>query len=429
MNFCDASRILPAVSKLIASLVFPAQHIAKINVLVMSPDGKWVASGSRDGTIILRDFKSGVNVQQWVGAPYHDGRHCSRGVTSLAFSPDGRCLVSGGGGTKAMVWDLSSGGVRQVATLSAAHDADYNVTPPHVSACSWSPDGKTIATGFHDGTTLLWDAHTFRQLMLGSSVPLVTGSTRSLTFSPDGRWLACTGTSSAGECAILDVGSRTLRKYLWGEPVPPRAWAISDSSGYRHRSSRLDPSLEWRYLRPHFADDSPTTVVAFDPESARLATTAPTGRFEGLSVTHLVKGETEYLFRVEGASTDGRWHDILFSPDGKLLLGAAMAGTVYVWDARTGLELFRLTSCVADAWKVRFSACGEHFASISKGDRRVWVRGTSDGKLCAVAYSEHEDQVEHIAFSPDSTRLSSAARNGETVIRRIYTANPNIKNY
>ena len=385
MNFCDASRILPAVSKLITSLVFPAQHIAKINVLVMSPDGKWVASGSRDGTIILRDLKSGVNVQQWVGAPYHDGRHCSRGVTSLAFSPDGRCLVSGGGGTKAMVWDLSSGGVRQVATLSAAHDADYNVTPPHVSACSWSPDGKTIATGFHDGTTLLWDAHTFRQLMLGSSVPLVTGSTRSLTFSPDGRWFV-SGPSLNLEYYIWNIASASATPY----------WIIQ---GQLHEKG------------------FPPAVAAFDTWSTRLLVPGP-------NEVKLVDVETG-----EELTVLGRFYqmmDATFSPDGTLVLTASIDGEVKLWDAYTGVELDSLEGHEEAVFRARFSPCGQYVASASEdGTVRLWR--TRDG-LCVATFSEHKGSpVVRIAFSPNGETLWSGDGNGTVIMRRVHDIIPTDK--
>ncbi|PIL28034.1 hypothetical protein GSI_09885 [Ganoderma sinense ZZ0214-1] len=70
-------------------LGIPAGHNYWVEALVVSPDSKWVASGSRDWTIILWDAGSGAMAQQWVA-------HSCKSVRTLAFSPDSRFLLSGG---------------------------------------------------------------------------------------------------------------------------------------------------------------------------------------------------------------------------------------------------------------------------------------------------------------------------------------------
>jgi WD40 repeat protein len=73
-------------------------------------------------------------------------RHASR-VNSLAFSPDGRCLASGGDEASVRLWDLATG---EELALVQEHLRSVN-------SVVFSPDGKTIASGSNDATVRLWD--------------------------------------------------------------------------------------------------------------------------------------------------------------------------------------------------------------------------------------------------------------------------------
>ena len=96
--------------------------------VAISPDGKILASGAMDGSIILRDIAS----NQPLGDPLRE--HIAP-VWTLAFSPDGKTLVSGSDDGKIILWDVDS---RQIIKQQTSNMM--------ISSVAFSPDGKTLAT-------------------------------------------------------------------------------------------------------------------------------------------------------------------------------------------------------------------------------------------------------------------------------------------
>ena len=76
------------------------------------------------------------------------------GVWAVAFSPDGKAVLTGGGDQTARLWDAATG---RPLGLPMTHQGA-------VHAVAFSPDGKTVLTGGEDGTARLWDAATGRPL-------------------------------------------------------------------------------------------------------------------------------------------------------------------------------------------------------------------------------------------------------------------------
>ncbi len=118
-------------------------------------------------------------------------------MKSVAFSPDGKLLASGGGGSDRTLrlWDVTR--QRLVGTPIDAN--------PGLTAVAFSPDGKLLASGGKD-STMLWDVAT--RHAVGDPIILSDG-VGSLAFSPDGRLLAL-GRRRAGTVRLLDVATRQL---------------------------------------------------------------------------------------------------------------------------------------------------------------------------------------------------------------------------
>ncbi len=114
-------------------------HTAAVWSVAFSPNGKWLASASRDQTVKVWDVTSGQVKLTLEG-------HTDP-VLSMAFSPDGKRLASASGDRTVKVWDATNG--QETLTLKG-HIS-------RVASVAFSADGKRLASASFDQTVKVWD--------------------------------------------------------------------------------------------------------------------------------------------------------------------------------------------------------------------------------------------------------------------------------
>jgi DNA-binding beta-propeller fold protein YncE len=158
-------------------------HKDGVTSVTFSPDGQNLASGSCGGFDSKESWKCITSeIRVWDVETGQELRTLlsqdNTKVASLDFSPDGRTLASGTRDGAVILWDT--------ATWQIAH-TPHILHARHVTDVAFSPDGQILASGSSDATVILWDATTMQKWRkLNGHI----GSVTSVAFSPDGKTLA-----------------------------------------------------------------------------------------------------------------------------------------------------------------------------------------------------------------------------------------------
>ena len=157
-------------------------HESAVNEVAFSPDGRWLVTASFDGTARLwdltaTDFASAKHVL--VGG--------SEAIFGLEISPDGHWLVTRATGAAGVrLWDLTAADPSSGAIVLATDVAD--------SAAAFSPDGRWLVTSVTDrergGGVLVWDLADIDQ---AAGPARLEGADEPFVVSDDGRWLITAG--------------------------------------------------------------------------------------------------------------------------------------------------------------------------------------------------------------------------------------------
>jgi WD40 repeat protein len=362
-------------------------HSGRVSAVAFSPDGKLIVSASRDGTIRF-----------WSLATREESHRClnPRGVaSSLSFSPDGKHLIAVSENAIEL-WEVSTG-KRRLRVGGARDDA--------FSPAAFSPDGRSFAAADQEGVINLWETEGGKLLhrLPARSRPFIA-----LAFTSDGSRLR--GYSSDDILHEWDIATRkqTQRYALRLDPNDgPRRAVLASNDLLFFSGNGEYPAVQVRdiprdaLLRGiHGHKGRAIARLAVSPDGKRYATAGNDGR---VAVWDATTGK--WLWSQE---TDPKGvGDLAFSADGKWLAVGCDSGSVRTWDAETASDAPQPIAVPTGITALDYSPDGGLLgAGTSGGAIQLW--DIAARKRLHIL-SGHGQTITALRFSPDGKVLASGS--------------------
>jgi WD40 repeat protein len=341
-------------------------------------------------------------------------------VRAAAFSPDGRFLATGSADGTARLWDLAA------LQPTAPHRQRWLAGGFLNAAVAFSPDGRRLAmpeAWQGRGRVHIWDLQKGEKLVCKGDL---AGMVADVAFSPDGRWLVA---AAMDQCAHLwDAGTGESGAVLRGHEGGVYGARFSPDSRRVVTTSDDDTVRVWEV-----AGGRQTLVLRKEGAALRSASFSPDGRrlltgTEGPQKRDSM-GNQGWTWDAETGKEQAAFGSrqsiskvpLAWSPDGRRVLAPVLPGgdlynseaarSVSVCDAATGREVARLKGHTKTITCAAFSPDGRH-AITGSDDRTARVWETRTGILLA-SLGGHEEGMTAAAFSPDGRRVVTAC--GESV--------------
>ena len=345
-------------------------HLGFIKSIAISPDGKYIVSGSGDKTIKIWDFKTGMCLNTLEGN--------EDSIDTVAISPDGKYIVSGSEDKTIKIWDIKTG---ECLNTLEGHEN-------FISSVAISPNGEYIVSGSWDNTVKIWDIKTGECL---NTLKGHSGSVYSIAISPDGKYIVSgDGTfrlipqKDFGIIKIWDFKSGVCLNTLEGSTRYVNSIAISPDGKYIVSGGSDNTIKIWNIktgesLKTLAGHSNSLYSIVITPDGKYIVSRS---KYNTIKIWDFKTGKC--LNTLEGLNLI-----TIISSDGKYIVSGSWDNTVKIWDIKTGMCLNILEGLSSSISSVSISSNGKYivctdvnknFNSPSKTEKIIKIFDFETGK-------------------------------------------------
>ncbi len=410
-------------------------HEAIVSRVAWMPGGQEFVSSSWDGTVRLWEVAN----RQQQGIFSYDNE-----MIVLAVSPDGTQIASGTWEGSIQIWDAASG--RRLADLT-----EHPMETGYVTQMEWSPDGRYFASADNEGNALVWNPESWEVEHRFTH----EGQIGCTTWSPDSRRLALCGYDD-GVLRVWEVANESevmvLTEHEYG--VNTAVWSPDGSrllTGDGNGDMRMWDGDNGRLTRIVADLQSPIVEIIWLPDGnqALVLDDSATVSVWDVNRDEMVRDMREH--------TDAMW-SLVWSPDGETLAAASADGTIRVWRPRQREAMTIFRAHEYGVFGLDWSSDGGQLISVGgENQTKLWdtadwqllevlnnsevipssvtsldlspdgsylAMGDVDGGVTVLAvdgaveysWSEQDDEITMVAWSPDGDQVASASYEGTILI-------------
>ena len=300
-------------------------------------------------------------------------------------------------------------------SISIAYSQDemyhYKTLKKHIepiNAVAFSPDGKYLLSGSDDKTMVLWDIENETVLneypgdhkkfhtvdFMSNGEEIIAGVGNKLKIYP-----------KAGGTPLVLSGHGT---FIWSFQM------TKDET--RGVSGSLDPGFWYWDLE----ENKPIVQLKGHEESTMAVAISQDGKYlaSGSRDMKIViwEADSQKIKHSFKAHSDNIY-SLAFTPDSKYLLSASRDGSIKLWDVETGEKIHTYNRHTKPVMCISISPDGRHFLSASLDETiRLWE--ISNGK-CLYTYIDHEGPVNTVRYSPDGKYFASGSNDNTVIVWSI----------
>ncbi len=390
------------------------RHADRVTGMSFAPDGRRLATSSRDGTVKVWNVENGRELLTYRGhaAAPADPTNVLR-VPNVAFAPDGKTVASSGG-KLIHVWDAATGERTQTLTGHAAA----------ARGLAFTPDGKYLVSGGDDRMLIVWDLSTGKAKL---KYPELAGRIEAVAVSAG---------KGAGRLIASVTADGALIVYPFADEVKPQLLGLTVTAGGEGNfgvafvgetpnvltcggDSRVklttgpDPAAAVAgavggTVRTYTGHAGRVGALAATPDGTRFVTG---GADRTARVWETATGKTLATFTSAALPSAGETREVgvsavAISPDGTVVAAGTVEGTLQLWPLTADDESRKSADATDSLWNVAVSPDGTTFATVG-ADKVARLYDSATGKLVK-SLTGHAGAVPALAYLSD-TVLATAS--------------------